>query len=516
MSVGTPEQHEQLVQAMMDPARWASGGGQRRRIDTHISTVVLAGDRAYKIKKPLGLGFLNFLTLKDRESACHEELRLNRRLAPQIYLGVCRITGSMESPQIDGPGELLDWAVVMQRFDPDAILSQQLEKITPALIETLAEQVARFHDDAALVPQDQPFGTLESAVAPMLQNFEQIVAAAPARTDRIKPIAAWSRAQQGQLAERLALRRDQGHIRESHGDLHLGNVALIDGEAVVFDAIEFNPGLRWIDTISDVAFMTMDLKQRGAIALAFGFLNRYLQHSGDYDGVALLRFYEVYRALVRAKIAAIRIGQGGLDAAQLDAINQDLDRYLAMADALTRPPRGGVILMRGVSGSGKSYAARRLADGLAAICVRSDVERKRLLGLAQTADATGLGGYDAGVTRETYARLADATAAILDGGFVAVVDATFLRRSQREPFTALARRRGVPLVIIDCEAPVEVLEQRVLARAKHLDNVSDADLDVLAQQLETREPIGEGEADKVLTVNPSRPLDLSALKGTIG
>lgn len=511
MSVDTLEQHEALIRAMLDPRAWKAEGGQRRRIDTHISTVVLAGDRAYKIKKPLDLGFLNFLDLEDREKACREELRLNRRLAPQIYLDVSRITGALNSPEIEGPGQLLDWAVQMQRFDPDAILSAMLDRVTPELLDALARQIGKFHAAAAQASDDLSFGSTEAVFSPMMQNFEQLREFVPSRLGQLTPIEQWTVLQQQRLADRIDGRRRDGKVRECHGDLHLGNVALIDNEAVVFDAIEFNPGFRWIDVINDIAFMTMDLKQRLGRESASRFLNGYLAISADYGGVALLRLYEVYRALVRAKIAAIRLCQ--LDAAdpERETIWQELDGYLELAAQLAVPQRGAIIMMRGVSGSGKSFVAQQIADRLPAIFVRSDVERKRLLGLAATADASMAGGYDDNITEATYAQLARLTEQVSVAGYVVVVDATFLKRSQREPFHRLCNHLGLPLVIVDCDAPVDVLKHRVTERTMQEDNVSDATHAVLVHQLATREPLESDEGDIVLEVGPAKPLDWEAL-----
>lgn len=511
MSVDTLEQHEALIRAMLDPRAWKAEGGQRRRIDTHISTVVLAGDRAYKIKKPLDLGFLNFLEMADRERACREELRLNRRLAPQIYLGVSRITGALDSPEIEGAGELLDWAVQMQRFDPDAILSTMLDRVTPQLLDALARQVGTFHAVAAEASDDLPFGSTEAVFSPMMQNFEQLRELVPSRLGQLTPIEQWTVRQQQRLADRIDGRRRDGSVRECHGDLHLGNVALIDNEAVVFDAIEFNPGFRWIDVINDIAFMTMDLKQRLGRAAASRFLNSYLAISADYEGLTLLNLYEVYRAMVRAKIAAIRLCQLDPENPEREAISRELDGYLGLAASLTTPQRRAIVMMRGVSGSGKSFIAQQISDRLPAISVRSDVERKRLLGLAATADASVAGGYDESMTEATYAQLARLTEQVCSAGHVVVVDATFLKRAQREPFHRLSGRLGIPLIIVDCDAPVDVLEHRVTKRAMQDDNVSDATHAVLTHQLATREPLTPDEGDIVLKVGPATPLDWEAL-----
>ena len=512
MSVETTAQHEALVRSLMDPLHWPEGGGDRQRIDTHISTVILAGDVAYKLKKPLDLGFLDFFTLDARQRACEEELRLNRRLAPHIYQAVCAFTGSIDRPRVDAAGEVVDWAVRMRRFDPDAILSRQMHRLDSRLIESLAVRVALFHAEAARCSPGESFGSPDRVFEPMAQNLTQIGERAPRFASEIEPLERWSAEQHRRLDGLLRRRKEHGHIRECHGDLHLGNVALIDGEPVMFDAIEFNPGLRWIDTVNDIAFMTMDLQERGRSDLAYRFLDRYLQESGDYAGIALLRFYEVYRALVRAKIAAIRIGQRDLSEAQLDEEFAELQAYIRFAERLCRPQRGAIIITGGVSGSGKSHVSRTLPDYLPAVRLRSDVERKRIIGVDPHTDATGLGAYSSGVTDRTYARLRELAAQVTAAGYVAVVDATFLARAQREAFRRLAVSQNVPFVILDCDAPPEVLRQRIIARREGPENVSDADLGVLEAQLATREDLSDEERALSLAVRPDRVLDVEALR----
>ncbi len=511
MTVETPEQHEALMQALMSAEHWPQGGADRRRIDTHISTVILAGDTAYKIKKPLDLGFLDFLSLESRRKACLEELRLNGRLAPSVYQTVCAITGPIESPRIDGDGEVIDWAVQMRRFDPDAILSNPATPLTAQIIDALADRVAEFHRTAAVCDPDEAFGSPDAAFGPMLQNFKQIIAFGAADEQRLAGLNEWTTIQRDTLTPLLQQRKRDGHTRECHGDLHLGNVALIDGQPVVFDAIEFNAGLRWIDTINDLAFMTMDLQERGETAFKYRLLDRYLQHTGDYAALKLLGFYEVYRAMVRAKIAAIRLQQP-LNDVEHSEVMATFNRYVALAETLTQEGSGALVIMMGVSGSGKSYAAQHLADGLPAVRVRSDVERKRLLGVDARQDATALGAYSADLTERTYDCLRSRAREIIDAGYVAIADATFLQREKRAPFQALAKELGVPYVIVDCDAPVEVLQQRIVARQDDAANVSDADLQVLEKQLAAREPLTEQEHPFSIAVRPDRPLPREALR----
>lgn len=513
MAVDTLEQHEALVTSLMDVASWPQGGGHRRRIDTHISSVILAGDVAYKIKKPLDLGFLNFVSLDDRHSACEEELRLNRRLAPQLYLAVCAITGSTASPQIEGPGPPIDWAVRMRRFDPDAVLSNAAIELTPRLVDTLAADIAQFHLSAAV--DTDALRSAESAGDAMRQNFAQIAARLPALPAAVGAIEEWTLRELERLAVTMRERRAGRHIRECHGDLHLGNIALIDGQPVVFDAIEFNAALRWIDTICDLAFLSMDLHHRSLDALATRLLDRYLQHSGDFAALALLQLYEVYRSMVRAKIAAIRHAQLA-ERAERALVRTEFDSYIELAARLSLPRSGALLITHGVSGSGKSHATADLVDQLPVVRIRSDVERKRLVGEAATSDISARGGYSRELTERTYRRLAASARQVIEAGYIALVDATFLDRRQRERFASVADERHVPFVIIDCDAPASVLRERITRRRTRSDNVSDAGLAVLDQQLARRDPLHVGELARSIRVDPDRPLDVGALRRMIG
>lgn len=514
MTIETIEDHENLIDALIDPACWPQGGGDRRRIDTHISTVVLAGEVAYKIKKPLDLGFLDFRSLQARKFACEEELRINRRLAPHIYQAVCAITGSPTAPLIDAEGDAIDWAVRMQRFDPDAVLSNPALEIDDRLIDRLAETVAAFHASAPVA--DGARSDVQSSngnppeLSAVLANFHQLKVVDGSLLGHVRELESWTLDRAQSLRPLLRQRRQHGCVRECHGDLHLGNVALIDGDPVVFDAIEFDPDLRWIDVANDIAFLTMDLHQRDMRDSAYRFVDRYLSATGDYAALRLLQFYEVYRALVRAKIAAIRLQQVD-DGEQRAKTREELERYLTLAIQLAAPRRGALLITHGVSGSGKSYASAGLSQQLHGVRLRSDVERKRLLGLAPEADAAPGGGYDAGVTARTYRRLLDLAREVIEAGYPVIVDATFLDRADRVRFADLAAKLCVPFAILDCEADPDILRARITARQSETGNVSDADLAVLEAQLARAAPLTPDERAVSLSISPGRPLDLRAL-----
>jgi predicted kinase len=311
----------------------------------------------------------------------------------------------------------------------------------------------------------------------------------------------------------LACRWRDGYVRECHGDLHIGNVARLEGRLTAFDCIEFEPKFRWIDVADDAAFLIMDLCANGHGSKAWEFFNAYLEESGDFQGCALTDLYQVHRALVRAKVAALgwagATGSGGQQSANL------LERYLGFADWLTRvrAPRW-LILATGVSGSGKSTWARSLAAGLPAIHLRSDIERKRLAGLTPAARAMAAvdsGIYTDDLTRATYQRIAECARHGLGAGCSVIVDATFLRREQRRLFETIARELGVKLLIVRCVAPESVLRERVALRLSQHNDPSDATLDVLAHQLAIAELLDENERDHGIEIDTARSATPEAL-----
>ncbi len=497
-----PEQHQQLIRSLCERRPFPHAVRDVQLVETHISSVLLTGDYAYKFKKPLDLGFLDFSTLEKRRHCCEEEVRLNRRLAPRIYLDTVAVTGTLDDPRIGGEGEALEYAVRMRQFDQSQLLSRLLAEgaVDSTMIDALAERIARFHAEIAVAPDDSDFGTPEVAYFPMAQNFDQIrpLLDDPAQLAQLERLAAWTRARYASLSPLLAERKQGGYIRECHGDMHLGNMTLFEGEIAIFDGIEFNPHLRWIDIVSEIAFLTMDLADRGAAQLAQRLLNRYLETTGDYAGVALLRFYQVYRAMVRAKVSSIRLHQSGLPASERDAILRAYQSYADLAERFTQVQSSCLLLMHGVSGSGKSHVSEALVEALPALRIRSDRERKRLFPDADATGALNSGLYGADATAATYARLLDLSRALLAAGHSVIVDATFLKRSQRQPFQALAAANQIPCLIVSCTAPPETLRHRIAERAARGSDVSDANATVLDYQLAHSEPLGDDEPHVVL------------------
>ena len=514
---------QRLLERMQDPARYDHPTKAFEIIETHISFVLLTGDYAYKFKKPVDLGFLDFSTLEKRRFYCHEEMRLNTRLAPSLYDSVVTITGTADDPQINGKGPVLEYAVRMRQFEPANRLDRVCERgeLTSTHIDQLADDLADFHRKAPIAGRDSIHGTAATISARIEQNFEQIYQHSNVRkSDHIlKALKTWTRDKQTELQDDLTIRHREGWVRECHGDLHLANCALIDDKVVMFDCLEFAEDLRWIDPLSEVAFLYMDLDQRGHIQLARRFLNRYLENANDYQSLNLLPYYLVYRAMVRAKVAAIEAHQHRNDPARHDQANAQLSDYLDRATAYSYAPAPPpLILLQGLSGSGKSWLARKLVESLGAICIRSDVERKRLLGydpVASTHSAVAEGAYSNENTEKVYQRLYAMAYPVLDAGFPALIDAACLRHSQRVPFQRLAQVSGFPFIILSLQAPDAVLRQRILNRNLDERDASEATLAVLDHQLTIAEPITDEEAKHTIVIDTTADIDLEKLTQTL-
>ncbi|MBI5618034.1 MAG: AAA family ATPase [Gammaproteobacteria bacterium] len=481
-------------------AALAAGLPEAEIRETHISLVLLAGDTAYKFKKAVDFGFLDFGTLEKRAHFCAEEVRLNRRFAPGIYRDVVAVRGTPEAPAIDGEGEVLEYAVRMRRFADGERLDALLAAGAVGRDDfvALGATLAALHEAAPRAAADSAFGTPPVVAAQILASFEHLDAPA-LRADVAARLAA--------AAPAFGARRAAGRIRECHGDLHLSNIVR-DGDTLrPFDCIEFNPGLSVIDTMSDTAFLVMDLDERGRADLANACLNAYLEAGGDHAGLAMLRLYSAYRSVVRAKIAALSLASATDGAARADC-GRRRDEHLALAARyLHVSEQPALVITHGVSGSGKTWAARRLAERHGHIHLRADVERRRLAALRATeASGSTLGGglYSAGRTEAVYEHLLVLAGEILAAGYSVIVDAGFLAARHRAKFTALTAARGVTCRILDCDAPTEVLRQRIETRLAAGNDASEATLEVLEHQLATRDAFST--AERAIAIDAERAL----------
>ena len=493
-----------------------------RLVETHISWVLLSKSLAYKLKKPVRLPFLDFSTLAARRRFCEEEVRLNRRLAPALYLDVVDVCDGPQGLTFGGVGPAVDVAVRMRRFPDGALWSEMLDQGTLASrhIDALARRLADFHQDAAVAPPGGVFGSAacHERVAQGLIEAMDTLGGVQARKQAAetsgpeidwRTLRGWMLQQPQALAPLWAARLRAGRVRECHGDLHLANLLQLAGESTAFDGLEFDAELRWIDVMDDMAFPAMDLLANGRRDLAFRFINAYFAASGDYDGLPVLRYAMVCRALVRARVAAVGDTQGMHSSARCGPHD-----YLALAWTLSRSADPRLAITHGLPGSGKSVAAQSVIESAGGIGVRSDVERKRLFGLGALQSSRGQvpgGIYDEAATQRSYSRLQEIATVALVAGWPVVVDAAFLLRSERAAFAALAASLSVPFSVFDCQAELPLLRQRIQQRQLGGTDASEADVSVLDRLIAVAEPLGASERAVAIVINAAQPVPAAAL-----
>ena len=507
-----------LIRGLLDPGAYPFPCQSVELVETHISWVFLTGPYAYKLKKPVNMGFLDFTTLSKRLHFCQEEMRLNSRLAADLYIGVVPIAGTPEAPQVEGHGTPFEYAVKMSQFEQKQLLSHQLEegRLQPWQVDSLADLTAQFHAVATPAQPDDAHGTPALTQQPALENFDVLesMICDPRRRERLESLRLWTEKEYEALSPLMAARKEQGFVKECHGDLHLGNVTQIGPRIVAFDGIEFNESFRWIDVMSEIAFMFTDLEHRGRRDLAWRALSRYLETTGDFAGLRLLRYYNLYRIMVRAKVDGLRLGQPGVDDSERRALEEDLDRYFDQAEATIRPRTTALLLTRGLSGSGKTFVSQGLLQTMGAIRLRSDVERKRIFGLtASNRSGSGLGSglYTPEASEQTFKRLLELAEEILDAGYPVIVDASFLNPDRIKPFRCLAMGRGFPFRVMDLRCPTDVLRTRLVARAADAGEASEAGHEVLTAQLKSYRPLDDPFCIPVTSSLEWDPKDLLAL-----
>jgi aminoglycoside phosphotransferase family enzyme/predicted kinase len=498
---------QSLIAALQNPALYPHPVDSFQVIETHISWVLLTGPFAYKIKKPMNFGFLDFSTLSAREHFTAEELRLNQRLTSDLYLEVLPITGSAEAPQFGGEGQVIEYALKMRQFPQSQLLStlQANGELTTAHIDELAKQIAEFHLHAPHVPLDNVQGTPEAVMAPVLQNFEQIRPFLSEKSDlqQLEALQAWAESSFERLKGLFTQRKTDGFIRECHGDIHLGNATVIDGKVVIFDCIEFNEPFRFTDVYADISFLAMDLEDRGLKCLSRRLISQYLELTGDYQGLELLNFYKAYRALVRAKVALFSLSADA-DPIQRATTFRQYRNYANLAESYSAIPSRFLVITHGVSAVGKSHVAMRLVEAAGAIRLRSDVERKRLFG-------ENGGIYTADASTATYKHLHTLADLVLRAGFPVVIDATYLKREQRDAAAKAAEASGAPFLILDCNAPQAVIAGWLAQRQAQNVDPSDATLEVIEAQQASREALDADEVLRSKRVETNISGDLDAL-----
>ncbi len=458
-------------------------------IETHISRIYLAGDRAYKLKLAVTLPYLDFATLKQRRAASLREVELNRRTAPALYLGLRAVLRAEDSRLYLAPPEAsaepatmaqaVEWLVEMRRFPADATLDRQLALglLTPERIEAVAETIAAFHAEAETVPREAG-----AAIADVVAMNRRSFAALPEQVDlpatSLAALLDETDAALAEAAPRLARRQAGGFMRHGHGDLHLRNICWLDGAPVLFDCLEFDTALAETDTAYDLAFLLMDLLARDRSDLANRALNRYLENSRDFAALALLPLYLSVRAAIRCHVSA------------LSGNSAEARRYLALARRCLRPAGARLIAIGGRSGTGKSTLARALAPQCEAPCgavvLRSDVVRKQLAGLAPT-ERLAPAQYTRAASAETYAEMLARARLVLAAGWPVILDAVFGQPDERQAAQRLAQQAGARFAGCWLEADTDLLCQRVAAR--HGD-ASDATPDLVRRQQDSLQPPG--------------------------
>lgn len=497
-----------LIKNLQNTAIYNHSVKNFKLLETHISWVILTGQYAYKIKKPVDFEFLNYSTLEKRKYYCEEEIRLNQFLAPELYCEVVKITGNLANPQINGSGAAIEYAVKMREFSQDNLFSelQKRQQLDTNLIEKLALQIAAFHLKTPVAEKDSVYGTPQHVHAPVVQNFDQILPLLTEVSDKqqLDRLQTWSEAQFKQHQGLLQQRKDQGFIRDCHGDLHLGNIIVFNQKPLLFDRIEFNEDFRWTDVIADIAFLAMDLEEHKEFELAKTLLNTYFDTTGDYQGLTILPYYQAYRAIVRAKISLFHAQQTNLTVRERQALLQKYRAFIQLAESYTKTSQPILIITHGFTGSGKSTIARSLVDKLGAYHVRSDVVRKRLLGLtadAKTNSRVNQDAYKAEITQKTYDQLKAIAQQILTAGYSAIIDASFLKQQQRNDFMQLAAALQMPLLILSCEASRAQIEAWLQQRQVHGQDPSEGRIEVLNMQQEMNEPLTTQEKAHALVVN---------------
>lgn len=494
-----------VIGALLRASTYPHRVGRIELLETHISWVLLTGRFAYKIKKPIALGFLDFRTLEKRRYYCEEELRLNRAWAPRLYLDVVPITKTGAGIRVGGEGTPVEFAVRMRQFEQIMRLDHQIEtgRLRHDDLLGLAEEIARRHFDARRITSGPEL--LATTRRLIWDNFDELQAKVP--DVFLGRLRNWMQDQLAEHENEMLQRCGDGHFRECHGDLHLGNIVRLREGIRAFDCIEFSRELREIDIVADYAFLTMDFVTRGATDKASVFVNRYLEKTGDYDGARLLPLYLVYRAMVRAKVAVIASGESK---------RQTLGRYCALARAITAQRRPILVQSTGFSGSGKTWLSTRLLSALPAVRLRSDLERKRLFGLEEAADSrSGIaaGIYDREADVAVYDRLLALAGGLLRAGLNVILDASFLAARQRERVRQTALASGASAVTVQTVASEPVLRKRLQQRQNG--DVSEANVDVLVYQLETADTLSTDELADTLIVDTEADVDVAAVVARI-
>ncbi len=505
-----------LIQQMLQPGFYPHGVTEPvHLIQTHVSFVLLTGDYTYKIKKPVNFGFLDYSTLAKRLHFCTQELLMNQRTAPEIYLKVLPIIQTGDSfqfgsnlPAITSAEITVEYVLKMREFPQDSLLLSLLEGglLTEQLMADLGREVAKFHSRAISNSYIRQFGEVSQIRTAIDNNYliSEKYIGGPQTQTQYQETKDYTDAFIANNPELFNRRIAHNKIRECHGDLHLRNIALWQDKILLFDCIEFNEEFRFVDVMYDVAFTVMDLESRGRRDLGNAFLNTYIEQTGDWEGLQLLPLYLSRQAYVRAKVTSLMLDDPAISTAQKAEISQTAAHYYKLAWQYTKPRRGKLTLMSGLSGSGKSTAGRYLARRTGAIHIRSDAVRKHLGGIPIN-ERGGEDLYSDEMTAQTYGRLLELGIILADRGWDVILDAKFDRQNLRTDAIDRAQSHGLPLQIIYCTAPIEVLRERLQQRRG---DIADATAELLSSQQAAFQPFTELEQISVNIVDTAQDLEV--------
>lgn len=473
-------------------------------MQTHASYVFLTGDYAYKIKKPVNFGFFDYSTLAQRQHFCHEELRMNQPITSNIYLDVLPITQTGAKFVLGGTGEPVEYVLKMHQFPQEALLSTMFEqgKLTEAHIEELGRVVAQFHRQTQTNDYIRSFGEVGQIRQSIDENYQQTqkyigIVQTQQQYEETKQFTDTFFTQRQEL---FAQRRENDWIRECHGDLHLGNICLWHNKIQLFDRIEFNEPFRFVDVMYDIAFTVMDLEERGRQDFANAFLNTYIEQTGDWEGLQILPLYLSRQAYVRGKVISFLLDDPAVPEEAKEEAATTASKYYHLAWEYTKTHQGRLILMSGLSGSGKTTVARQLARRFGAIHLRTDAVRKQLAGIPLE-QRGGKELYTAAMSQKTYDRLLELGMILAKEGLTVILDGKYDRQNLRGEAIHKANYHQLPLQIIHCTAPESVLRDRLISRTG---DISDATADLLQSQLAAAEPFTDAEKPLVTTLDTTQ------------
>jgi hypothetical protein len=497
-----------LIQQMMQPGFYPHPVQEPiQLIQTHVSYVLLTGDYAYKLKKSVNFGFLNYSTLELRKHFCEEELRLNQRGAAELYLEVMPITGDQNQYQLGDSGKPVEYALKMRQFPQESLFITLFEqgKLSETHMEELGRVVAQYHATAETTDYIRKFGEVAQVRQSIDENYEQAkkYIGGPQTEAQFEETKQYTDNFFTERSQLFTSRIQNNWIRECHGDLHLRNICLWQDKILLFDCIEFNDPFRFVDVMYEAAFTVMDLEARQRKDLGNAFLNTYVEQTGDWEGLQVLPLYLSRQAYVRAKVNSFLLDDPGVPAAVKDEAAATAADYYRQAWEYTKPRQGQLMLMSGLSGSGKSTVARQLARKLGAIHIRSDAMRKHLGGIPlQQRGGNEL--YTDEMTQKTYERLLDLGVMLANQGFSVILDAKYDRQQLRAKAIAQAELHQLPLQILHCAAPLEMIRERLQTRSG---DIADATADLLTAQQAAAEPFTEAEKTYVKYIDTTQPLE---------